>query len=134
MSTETTSSGMPDSLKAGLQAQADAFWRAQIQALDAMQALAAGWFQRRRDGTQAARAAAAAICACNEPLEALRAYQSWATGSLERIAADALALQSHAATLLPALAAGLTAAAVVPAPAADPRTAPARARPRSEAA
>jgi hypothetical protein len=128
--------GVPDSIKAALARQGEGFWQAQIKTLDAMQVLATGWFDRRREGAEAARVAVEAVCACSDPVEAVRAYQNWATGSMERIAADVLALQSQALALLPTLAGGTASAAW--APAADDKAKPARARepaaPRSEAA
>ncbi len=109
-----------------------------------MQALATAWFVRRREGAEAARVAVEAMRACSDPMEALRTYQNWATGSMERIAADVLALQSQALALLPTLAGGTAFAGWAPAagdtvqPGAQPGAKPARARepaaPRSEAA
>ena len=123
--------GMPDAIKSALQRQAEGFWQAQIQAIDAMQELAAGWFGRRRDGVAAARTAAAAMCACSDPVEALRAYQAWATGSVERLTADVMALQSQLTALAPMAAATLMTSA--PAAAGLPQEQPA-AKPRRQAA
>lgn len=128
--------GVPDAVKAAVQRQADLFWRAQLQSLDAMQTLTTGWFDRRREGAEAARTAVAAVCSCTDPLEVLRACQNWTTGSMERIAADMLALQSQASALFPALAGSMTAAINVSAPSGTvvAKAEPTRTGRRSEAA
>jgi hypothetical protein len=106
--------GGPDAVKSAMQRQADGFWQAQIQAIDAMQELASGWLQRRRDAAVAARAAVAAACASNDPLEALRAYQTWASGNVERLVADVMAIQSQMTAFAPLAAASLQAATRLP--------------------
>lgn len=69
------------------------FWRSQDKVLDCMQAFARGWFERRHAGTQAALEAAQRMCAAKTPFDAAREYQDWASGSLQRIATDSLAIQ-----------------------------------------
>jgi hypothetical protein len=122
--------GVPDAIRSALQRQAEGFWQAQLQAIDAMQGLATGWFGRHRDGVAAARTAAAAMCACGDPVEALRAYQTWATGCVERFTADVMAVQSQLTTLAPMVAATLTS---TPAATGRAQDQPA-AKPRREAA
>lgn len=107
--------GMPDAVRSALQRQAEGFWQVQLQAIDAMQELATGWFGRHRDGVAAARATAAAMCAGGDAVEALRAYQSWATGCVERLTADVMAVQSQLTALAPMVAAGMMQAASTPA-------------------
>ncbi len=69
------------------------FWRGQDKVLDSMQAFAKGWFERRHLGTQAALEAARRMCAAKTPFDFMREYQEWATGALQRMAGDSLALQ-----------------------------------------
>jgi hypothetical protein len=113
---------LPDAVKAGLRAQSDAFWQVQARTLDAVEALTAGWLARRRAGVQAAREAAAAIAACSDPVEAVRACQAWATGSVERLTADVMAAQSQLVAMAPLWAASL-APAHLPAVTAPPQRA-----------
>ena len=119
--------GGPDAIRSAMQRQVDGFWQTQAQAIDAMQELTSGWLQRRRDAVVAARAAAAAACACSDPVEALRAYQNWASGSVERLTADVMAIQSQLMAFAPLAAASLQAATRVPAVFAAPQQAPRRA-------
>jgi hypothetical protein len=73
--------------------RAGEFWRGQDKVLDSMQVFAGGWFERRHAGTRAALDAAQRMCTAKTPLDAMREYQEWASGSLQRMAADSLALQ-----------------------------------------
>jgi hypothetical protein len=122
--------GGSDAIKSAMQRQVDGFWQGQIQAIEAMQELTTGWLQRRHDALVAARTATAAACACNDPVEALRAYQTWASGSVERLTADVMAIQAQLMALAPLAAASLQAAARAPATV----FAPAQQPPRREAA
>lgn len=74
-------------------ARASDFWRGQDRILDCMQVFVRGWFDRRHAGTRAALEAAQRICAAPTPLEAAREYQTWLSGSLQRVATDSIALQ-----------------------------------------
>jgi hypothetical protein len=107
--------GGSDAIRSTMQRQVDGYWQAQVQAIDALQELTSGWLQRRRDAAVAARTAAVAACACSDPVEALRAYQNWASGSVERLTADVMAIQSQMMALAPLAAASLQAATRVPA-------------------
>lgn len=69
------------------------FWRGQDKVLDSMQAFAGGWFERRHAGTRAALEATQRIYAAKTPLDAAREYQDWLSGSLQRMAADSVAMQ-----------------------------------------
>lgn len=71
------------------------FWAAQEQLLDGMENFATGWFERRREGTQSALAAARDMCEAESPFDALREYQKWAAGSLERVMQDGVACQKQ---------------------------------------
>jgi len=74
---------------------ASRFWRGQDQLLDAMQDYATGWFERRQAGTEAALASAQHVIDAATPVEAMREYQKWAFGSLERMIDDGLSCQQH---------------------------------------
>lgn len=74
-------------------AKARDFWHGQDRILDCMQAFTMGWFERRHAGTRAALEAAKRICAARTPIDAAREYQDWASGSLQRVATDSVALQ-----------------------------------------
>jgi hypothetical protein len=74
---------------------ADRFWENQQKALDQMQALANGWFERRRTGTHSAREAAERMCATATMVDLVQAYQDWARGALERIMADGASWQQQ---------------------------------------
>jgi hypothetical protein len=87
------------------------FWRSQDKVLSSMQAFTGGWFDRRHTGTRAALEATQRICAAKTPLDAVREYQEWASGSLQRMAADNLALQRE----LMGIAEAMIAAPMVPA-------------------
>jgi len=70
------------------------FWTIQDNILDSMQDIAAGWFERRHTGTQAALEAAERMCRATTPAELVLQYQSWAMGAFERVMADAVAAHS----------------------------------------
>ena len=94
-----TTSGMSEAM----QKNASAFWQNQEKLLEAMQTLAEGWFERRHNGTDAALKAAERICKAQTPAEALREYQEWASGSLQRMMSDALACQQQMMKIGPLL-------------------------------
>lgn len=86
----------PPAATAGIEvaaAKASDFWRGQDRILDCMQVFARGWFDRRHAGTRAALEAAQRICTARTPVEAAHEYQTWVSGSLQRIATDSIALQ-----------------------------------------
>ena len=60
------------------------FWENQGKVLDNMQALANGWFDRRRTGTHAAREAAERMCGTKTYFDLMQEYQAWASGAFER--------------------------------------------------
>jgi hypothetical protein len=93
-----------------VKSRAGDFWHGQDRVLDSMQAFAGGWFDRRHAGTRAALEAAQRMCTAKTPLDALREYQEWASGSMQRMAADSLALQREMMEITEAL----IAAPVVP--------------------
>jgi hypothetical protein len=74
-------------------AKACEFWRGQDRVLDCMRAFTLGWFERRHVGTLAALESAQRMWLAPTPVDAAREYQAWASGSLQRIAQDAVALQ-----------------------------------------
>jgi hypothetical protein len=53
-----------------------------------MQALANGWFDRRRTGILSAREAAERMCGTKTYFDLVQEYQAWARGEFERIMAD----------------------------------------------
>jgi len=71
------------------------FWENQGKVLDNMQALANGWFDRRRTGAYAAREAAERMCGTATYFDLMQAYQVWARGEFERIMADGLSCQQQ---------------------------------------
>ena len=71
-----------------LRENARRFWENQGKVLDNMQALANGWFDRRRTGTYAAREATERMCETKTYFDLAQEYQAWARGAFERIAAD----------------------------------------------
>ena len=71
------------------------FWAAQERLLDGMEDFATEWFERRRIGTRSALASARDMCEAETPFDALREYQKWATGSLERVMQDGAACQKQ---------------------------------------
>jgi hypothetical protein len=78
--------------------------QAQQQILREWEDMTHGWFARRHSGTQATLDAAREIARCNDPGEAMGAYQRWLAGSVSRMAADALEAQSHGARMMKACA------------------------------
>jgi hypothetical protein len=83
--------------------RASEFWLGQQKLLDSMQAFAGGWFERRKTGTRAALESAQRICAAKTPADAMREYQEWANGSLQRMADDGAALQRQMMQMTEAL-------------------------------
>lgn len=64
------------------------YWENEEKLLDTMQALANGWFERRRAGTNAAREAGERMCSTESFPDLMQVYQNWASGVFERIMAD----------------------------------------------
>lgn len=75
------------------------FWLSQDKIIDGMQEFAAGWFERRHQATLTALEAAQRSCEANSPAEVMQEFQTWAMGSLQRIAEDGRACQRHFASL-----------------------------------
>ena len=75
-------------MSASFRESARRFWENQGKLLDNMQALANGWFDRRRTGTHAAREAAERMCGTKTYFDLAQEYQAWARGAFERIMAD----------------------------------------------
>ena len=75
-------------MSASFRESARRFWENQGKLLDNMQALANGWFDRRRTGTYAAREAAERMCGTKTYFDLMQEYQAWASGAFERIMAD----------------------------------------------
>ena len=75
-------------MSASFRESARRFWEDQGKLLDNMQALANGWFDRRRTGTYAAREAAERMCGTKTYFDLMQEYQAWASGAFERIMAD----------------------------------------------
>jgi len=75
-------------MSASFRENARQFWENQGKVLDNMQALANGWFDRRRTGTHAAREAAERMCGTKTYFDLVQEYQAWARGAFERIMAD----------------------------------------------
>jgi hypothetical protein len=94
-------------MRARLGGQMAEFAHAQQQVLREWEDMTHGWFARRHSGTQAALDAAREIARCNDPGEAMGAYQRWLAGSVSRMAADALDVQSHGARMMKACAEAL---------------------------
>ena len=82
-------------MSASFRENARQFWENQGKVLDNMQALANGWFDRRRTGTYAAREAAERMCGTATYSDLMQAYQVWARGEFERIMADGLSCQQQ---------------------------------------
>lgn len=92
------------------------FWRSQHKVLDSMQNFAGGWFGRRHEGTRAALEATQRICAAKTPADAFSEYQAWASGALQRMATDNLALQRELMDIAEALIAAPSVPAVTMTP------------------
>ena len=75
-------------MSASFRESARRFWENQGKLLDNMQALANGWFDRRRTGTHAAREAAERMCGTKTYFDLVQEYQAWASGAFERIMVD----------------------------------------------
>jgi hypothetical protein len=75
------------------------FWENQDKVVDAMQAFANGWFERRHAGARAALEAAEHICKAETPVEVVRKYQDWASGAIQRVMADGVACQRQFGTV-----------------------------------
>ena len=75
-------------MSASFRESARRFWENQGKLLDDMQALANGWFDRRRTGAHAAREAAERMCGTKTYFDLAQEYQAWARGAFERIMAD----------------------------------------------
>jgi hypothetical protein len=86
-----------DSVRTALERNAAAFWRGQAGMLEVMQEFANGWFARRQAGAQAAMESAQRLCLARNPTEAANEVQGWMRGSMDRLMADAMALQRQAA-------------------------------------
>ena len=93
-------SGMSEALRGN----ACSFWQNQDRILDAMQAFADGWFERRRAGTSAALEAAQRMCKAETPVDLAREYQEWANGAFQRVMADGLACQQECMAVIGAVA------------------------------
>src|SRR3974390_988775 len=107
------------------------FWENQGRALDSMQALANGWFERRRAGTHSAREAAERMCGTETYFDLMQTYQDWACGAFERMMADGLSCQQQIMAATGALASPPLAPSVSekqPEPARSETRAPARSK------
>ena len=91
-------------ISAPLRENAHRFWESQEKVLDSMQALANGWFERRRTGTHKAGEAAERMCGTETFVDLIQAYQDWAGGAFERIMADGLSCQQQIVAITGALA------------------------------
>ena len=85
----------PELRPAWLTASSEQFWRNQDRALDCMEDLARGWFERRHAGTRAAQNAAAGMFSAEQPLDALQTYQQWLNGAFGRLMEDCVAAQQY---------------------------------------
>lgn len=88
-------SGMSDAMRKST----FCFWQNQDKVVDAMQRFANGWFERRHTGARAALEAAEHICKAETPVEVLRGYQDWASGTIRRVMADGVACQQQLITV-----------------------------------
>jgi hypothetical protein len=84
-------------MRNAMERNAAVYWRAQAGLIEAMQDYANGWFARRHEGAQAALESARRMCLAHDPTEAAREMQAFWRGAMDRLAADALALQRQAA-------------------------------------
>jgi len=80
---------------ATLRENARHFWENQEKALDALQTLSSGCFERRHVGTRSAREAAEHMCGTETFVDLVQAYQNWATGAFERAVADGMSWQQQ---------------------------------------
>jgi hypothetical protein len=107
------------------------FWENQGRVLDSMQALANGWFERRRTGTHSAREAAERMCGTETYFDLMQTYQDWARGAFERMMADGLSCHQQIMAATGALASPPLAPSVSekqPEPARSETRAPARSK------
>jgi hypothetical protein len=65
------------------------FWEYQEKAWHNMQAVADGWFERRRIETQKAREPAETMCRFESFEDLFRTHRDWAIGAFDRIMAEA---------------------------------------------
>jgi Phasin protein len=72
-------------------------WQADL--LKAAELAAAGWFERRRDATQAALETIEKLSHCNDLGRAASIQGDWLDGSVKRLTSDFEALTGHAKTL-----------------------------------
>lgn len=91
-----------------LRKNACSFWENQDKILDAMQAFADGWFERRHAGTHAALEAAQRMCMAETPVELVREYQGWANGAFQRLTTDGLTCQQQWMAVVSSIAPPLT--------------------------
>ena len=87
-----------------LRENARRFWESQEKVLDSIQALANGWFDRRRTGTHTARETAERMCGTETFVDLMQIYQNWASGAFERMMADGLSCQQQIMAVTGALA------------------------------
>ena len=104
------------------------FWENQGKVLDNMQALANGWFERRRTGTHAAREAAERMCATKTYFDLAQEYQAWARGAFERIMADQEQIMAATTSALASPPLSPSASEKQPEPARSETKAPARSK------
>jgi hypothetical protein len=71
------------------------FWRGQDRILDSMQDFASGWFMRRHEAARTAIETAQRAGTAHSPADAMREWQTWMTGSMQRMTADGMACQKH---------------------------------------
>jgi hypothetical protein len=76
------------------------FWTTQERILDGMGCFATGWCGRRRAGVAAARELEEGLLDCANPMDAMRAWQEWASGSAARLTADGLDAWQQAGVLV----------------------------------
>jgi len=74
----------------------DAWLRCQAAALDAAQAVAAGWIERRREAATAALDTFARLSQCSDLQEAAAIHREWIEGTMKRLDADLHAIADHA--------------------------------------
>jgi hypothetical protein len=68
-------------------------WDGQQRILDSLEDFANGWFDRRGAGVRAATEAAQEMCGAPSLAQIFGAWQRWAAGATERLAADGMAWQ-----------------------------------------
>jgi len=71
------------------------FWRNQKKLLDITQEFAEGWFDRRHEAAMTAIEAIRRANEASSPADAVREFQSWMLGSVQRVAADCVSCQKH---------------------------------------